>query len=83
MCKNSEKCKKQYFNNLNPKSTTDTKKLWKAVKNFWTTEKTFFSNNSKTANTFISHENHRTIKDSKKISHTLEKCFTNLAKTQN
>lgn len=38
---------KKYFNNLNPESTTDTKKFWKTVKNSWTTEKTFFSKTAK------------------------------------
>ena len=68
------KAKQQYFNNLNSKSITDTKKFWKTVK-------PLFSNKSKTANTIILHENNRIIKDNKKISHTLNKYFTNLTKT--
>ena len=66
--------KQQYFNRLNSKSITDTKKLWKSVK-------PLFSNKSKTGNTIILHENNRIIKDNKKISHTSNKYFTNLTKT--
>ena len=43
------KAKQQYFNNLNSKSITDTKKFWKTVK-------PLFSNKSKTANTIILHK---------------------------
>ena len=66
--------KQQYFNRLNSKSITDTKKLRKSVK-------PLFSNKSKTGNTIILHENNRIIKDNKKISHTSNKYFTNLTKT--
>ena len=44
------------------------------------TVKPFFSSKSETANTIILHENHRIIKGSKKISHTLNKYFTNVTK---
>ena len=64
--------KLQYF--LSSKSITDTK-------NFWKTVKPLFSNKSKTANTIILHKNNRIIKDNKKISHTLNKYFTDLTKT--
>ena len=40
-----------------------------------------FCNKSKAADTIILHENHRIIKDNKKISHTLNKYFTDLTKT--
>ena len=68
------KVKQQYFNNSNFKSITATNKFWKTVK-------PLFSNKSKRANTIIFHENNRIIKDNKKISHTLNKYFTNLTKT--
>ena len=58
--------KQQYFNNLNSKSITDTKKFWKTVKRL-------FSNKVKTANTIIIHENCKINKDNQKISHTLNK----------
>ena len=58
--------KQQYFNNLNSKSITDTKKFWKTVK-------PLFSNKVKTANTIIIHENYKINKDNQKISHTLNK----------
>ena len=74
MSKNSKTCKKQYFSNLNSRIIMGTKK-------FWATVKSLFFNKSKTANTIILHENHRITKDSKKISHTLNKNFTNLTKT--
>ena len=57
----------QYFNILNSKSITDTKKFWETVKPLF-------------SNKIILHENNRVIKD-QKISHTLNKYFTNLAKT--
>ena len=72
MCKSS-KIYKKYFKNLNSKSITDTKK-------FWMTVKLLFSNKSKTAN-IILNENHRIIKENKKIPHTLNKYFTDLTKT--
>ena len=68
------KAKQQYFNNSNSKSITDTKKFWKTVE-------PLFSNKGKTANTIILHENNRIIKDNKKISHALNKYFTDLTKT--
>ena len=70
MRKSSKTCKKQYFNNLNFKNTTDTK-------NFCTNIKTLFSNKIKTVNSIVFHENQRTIKDKEKTSHTLNKYFTN------
>ena len=74
--KQGNKCVKalNHTKKLNSKSITDTKK-------FWMTVKVPFSNKSKAVNTIIFHENHRIIKDNKKISHTLNKCFTNLTKT--
>ena len=66
--------KQQYFNNLNSKSITDTKKFWKTVK-------PPCSNKNKTANTINLHENNRIIKDNKKIPHTFNKYFTDLTKT--
>ena len=74
MCKNFKTYKKQYFKNLNYKNIMNTKK-------FWTIVKPLFPNKRKTANTIILHENHRIIKDNKKIQHTLNKYFTNLIKT--
>ena len=66
--------KQQYFNNLNSKSITGTRKFWKTMK-------PLFANKSKTSNTIIIQENNRIIKDNSKISHTLNKYFTNLTKT--
>ena len=43
--------------------------------------KPLFSNKSKTANTIILHKNNRIFKDNEKISHTLNKYFTNLTET--
>ena len=68
MCK-----QQQYFNNLNLKIITNSKKFWKTIKRL-------FSNKSKTAGSNIFHENSRIIKDNKKIWHTLNKYFTNLTK---
>ena len=48
------------------------------------TVKYLFFNKTKTANSITLHENHRIIriiKDGTKISHTLNKYFTNLTKT--
>ena len=67
------KANQQYFHNWHSKSTTDTKRSWKALK-------PLVSYKSKTADTFILHENSRIIKD-KEISHILDKYFTNLTKT--
>ena len=70
------KAKQQYFNNnntLNSKRITDTKEFWKIVK-------PLFSNKSKTTNKIILDENNRIIKDNKKISHILNKYFTDLTK---
>ena len=64
----------QYFNNLNSKIITDTKKFWKTVK-------PLFSNKRKTANTIILHKYNKIIKDDKKIAHTLNKYSANLTKT--
>ena len=66
--------KQQYFNNLNSKNTTDTKRFWKTVK-------PLLSNKSKTANTITLNENNRIIKDNNKISHTLNKYFAHLTST--
>ena len=40
-----------------------------------------FPINAKTENTIILHEKHRTMKDNRKILHTLNKHFINLIKT--
>ena len=40
-----------------------------------------FPINAKTENTIILHEKHRTMKDNRKILHTLNKYFINLIKT--
>ena len=63
---------KSVNNQVSKSIITDTKK-------FQETLKPLFSNKSKTANTIILHEN-LIVKDNK-ISHTLNKYFTNLIKT--
>ena len=64
--------KQQYFNSLNSKSITDTRK-------FWNTVKPLFTNKSKTADTTILHEKNQIIKDNKKISQALNMYFTKLS----
>ena len=69
-----KKTKTAYFNNIDIKNITESKRFWTAVKTF--TEK------SKTCNKIILNECNKTIKAGKQIANKFNKYFANILKKQ-
>mgnify|MGYP001792265277 CR=1 FL=1 len=66
--------KRHYFNNLNIKSVTDSKKFWKNIK-------PNFVNENKAADTIILSQNEKIIKDQRIVAEEFNNYFTDITKS--
>ena len=71
-----KKTKTDYFSNIAIKNITDNKRLWTAVK-------LFFTDKSETCNNMILNENDKTIKHSKEIANKINNNFASIIKKLN
>ena len=68
------KAKQDYFNNIDIKSASDTKKFWKTIK-------PYFSNKGLNSNKIFLSEKRRLIKDPVAIATTMNDYFVNITQT--